>query len=79
MVLHYAKAVEAMRAGDRLAVHHPDPMKPAEVTRYWLVGAGKAVSSVAHRKMLEGDHLVPVGDGLFGAEISQTFEWRENP
>jgi hypothetical protein len=38
MALHYTKAVEAMKSGDRLAVQYPDPMKPAEVTRYFLVG-----------------------------------------
>lgn len=74
MAMHYAKAVEAMKAGDRLAVQYPDPMKPAEVTRYFLVQAGKGVTSVAFRKM--HDNLRPVADGLFD-DVPQTYEWQE--
>lgn len=73
MAIHYAKAVEAMKSGDRLAVQYPSAMKPDEVTRYFLVRAGKGVTSVAFRKMYP--NLRPVADGLFGTEMPQSYEW----
>jgi hypothetical protein len=73
IALHYAKAVEAMKAGDTLAVHNPNPMKPDDVTRYFLVARGENVTAVAFRKMYPS--LRPVADGLFGAEMPQTYEW----
>ena len=73
MAIHYAKAVEAMKSGDRLAVQHPNPMRPDEKVRYFLVTAGKGVTAVAFRKLYP--NLRPASDGLFGADMPQSYEW----
>ena len=70
MALHYIAAREALAAGDRLMVTHPLADKPDTRTTYGLVRAGKAVTSVAFRKLRPD--LRPVADGLFGE--SQTYE-----
>lgn len=77
MAIGYKQAVAAMRAGDFLMVTHGDPRKPDEATVYGLVNCGKRVDARAYRKM-QGN-LAAHGDGLFGAEISQTYRWVDQP
>lgn len=76
MAIGYQQAVNALRGGDRLMVTHPDPSKASEKTVYALVRSGRTVSLPAYRKLV--DNLAPVPDGLFGTDMSQTFEWRGN-
>lgn len=61
--------------GDRLMVTHPDPNKAAERTIYALASSGKTVSLPAYRKL--APNLAAVPDGLFGADMSQTYCWRD--
>lgn len=74
MALSYQKAREALDAGDRLMVTHPDPNKATDRTIYALVSSGKTISAPAYRKLY--DNLAPMADGLFGTAISQTYSWR---
>lgn len=67
----YERALQALRAGDRVMVTHPHPMKVSEVTSYTLLGGGSLTPSAWQK--LE-PHLRPVADGLFGAFASQTYE-----
>ncbi|ARO14418.1 hypothetical protein BVG79_01072 [Ketogulonicigenium robustum] len=56
-------------------ITNADPRKQSEKTTYGLIDAGLVVSAPAYRKLQS--KLVPVGDGLFGSEFSQTFTYRE--
>lgn len=76
MPLGYKKAVEELRGGARLMITHPDLRRPDSKPIYGLLPSGRQVSEAAFRKMKPLLH--PCADGLFGAEISQTFEWRES-
>ncbi|MCJ8139586.1 hypothetical protein [Falsirhodobacter halotolerans] len=58
-------------------ITHPNPEKPSEKTTYGLVRSGKNVGLRTYRKLV--DNLVPVNDGLFGGDISQTFAWLDDP
>lgn len=57
--------------GERLVVTLPDPTKQHERTIYGLLPSGRRVSATTFQRLRP--HLVPVGDGLFGVETSQTF------
>ena len=74
MAIGYEKAADALRGGDRLMVTHPNPNKFSEKTVYALVSTGKSVILPAYRKLVP--NLAPVADGLFGADMSQTYAWR---
>lgn len=54
-------------------ITHPNPEKPSEKITYGLVRSGKNVGLRTYR------NLVPVEDGLFGSDISQTFAWSDDP
>lgn len=68
-------AVAALQGGDRVMVTHPDPLKVTDKTTYSLVLAGRAISIRTFRCLAE--NLTPIPDGLFGAEMSQTFKWTD--
>lgn len=72
MALHYKAAFEAVKRGDRVMVTHPRP-ETTEKTSFGLVECGKPITAVAFRRMRE--NLKPVPDGLFGADMSQTYAW----
>lgn len=75
MALNYNAAAQALRGGDRLMITHPDPNLATGKTVYGLVGSGKTISATAYRKLRP--NLRAARDGLFGEEMSQTFEWIE--
>lgn len=77
MALGYKKTLEQLEGGERLMYTHRDPMKESDKSFYSLVPSGKTVHPVAVRKLREGNRLVAVPDGLFGADMSQTFCLRE--
>ena len=77
MAVHYKKALDAMQAGDRLMFTHADPRRESDKSFYSLIPSGKTVHPLAVRKMREKDQLSPIADGLFGADLSQTFELRK--
>ncbi len=68
------KSVDILRhlnGGDRIGVQYPNPMKPDEKVRYFLVRAGKSVTQSQFRNMR--DRLKPCEFGLFDG-IAQTYE-----
>ncbi|MGA0540709.1 hypothetical protein [Neotabrizicola sp. VNH66] len=69
----YASAVAALKSGDRIMVTNPDPSKAGDIRRFHLIGAGGGLTSATFAKLVPD--LVPVGDGLFADEPSQTFVW----
>jgi hypothetical protein len=64
--------LKALRDGERVLVTHPDAFKAGEKASCTLTPSGRTVGVRCFRAILED--LRPVGDGLFGAEISQSYE-----
>ncbi|PWE26703.1 hypothetical protein C4N9_20805 [Pararhodobacter marinus] len=75
MPLSYAKAVDALKGGDRIFVTNPDPMKSDDRQRFQLIAAGKSITRTQFLKLT--DNLEPIPDGLFGAETAQTYRWKD--
>lgn len=68
--------LDALRAGDRVMVTHPDPLRATDDVRYSLVQRGRAIGKRTWAE-LQPD-LVPINDGLF-PEIGggQTYALRD--
>lgn len=73
MLIGYDRAVAALKSGDTLFVTMPDPANPQDRKRYTLARGGVSVRATTFRKLF--DDLAPVGDGLFGADITQSYRW----
>lgn len=43
--MHLSRAISLLEAGDRLAISHPDPMKAAQLPKYFLVEHGGGAHS----------------------------------
>ena len=71
MALAFRAATLAMGGGERLMITLPDPTKPAEATIYGLMPSGRRISAAAFVRLRP--HLVAQSDGLFGADLSQTY------
>ena len=76
MALYFKATLERMAGGERLMFTHKDPTRESDKSFYSLIPSGKTVHPLAVRRLREGDLIQPIPDGLFGAEMSQTFELR---
>lgn len=74
MVLGYKKALAELEGGAKLMITLPDNRRSDGKPVYGLMPSGKQVSDAAFRRLQP--QLTACADGLFGAETSQTFEWR---
>jgi hypothetical protein len=68
------QVIARLRAGDRIMVTHPDPLKVSERTTYALVEDGGGLTATMFRRLAE--ELEPVQDGLFPDQPSQTYRLR---
>jgi len=73
MALGYKKALAALEGGGRLMVTHPDPRRADSKPVYGILPEGRQVSEAAFKRLLPD--LSPCADGLFGADISQIYQW----
>lgn len=74
--LPYDVALTRLRAGDRLIVARPNPLKITESETYTFEGGGM-VSPTTWAKLLPD--LEPIGDALFPELGSQTYTLAEAP
>lgn len=73
--LTHEQTLEALRGGDLLFITLPNPEKKSDRIAFGLVRRGAPVGKRVYDKIK--DDLLPIQDGLFGDETSQSFRLKD--